>query len=144
MHVRIVHPVALALVVAACTGREQASAVPPPSSFSKNGAPVASTAPPAKMAADALPAYDVAEDRERRARAARVELGPKTIATVVSDVFVVIGPPPKKSAPQLAPGEVRAQVQSLIDEGTPRMDAIKSVAKSLGIPKRDVYRLMEV
>lgn len=39
------------------------------------------------------PAYDLAADRERRARIAKQELGPRTITTVVSDIFVVIGPP---------------------------------------------------
>jgi len=47
----------------------------------------------ARPAAPAEPAYDLAADRERRARVAKEELGPKTITTVVSDIFVVIGPP---------------------------------------------------
>lgn len=37
--------------------------------------------------------YDLAADRERRARVAKEELGPRTITTVVSDIFVVVGPP---------------------------------------------------
>jgi hypothetical protein len=39
------------------------------------------------------PPYDIASDRERRAKVAKQELGPKAMSTVVSDVFVVIGPP---------------------------------------------------
>lgn len=41
----------------------------------------------------AEPPYDLAQDRERRAAAARSELGPRTVSAVVSDIFVVIGPP---------------------------------------------------
>jgi hypothetical protein len=43
--------------------------------------------------ADADPTYDLAADRERRASAAKSELGPTTVSTTVSDVFVVVGPP---------------------------------------------------
>lgn len=39
------------------------------------------------------PPYDLAADRERRAKVAKEELGKSTITTVVSDIFVVIGPP---------------------------------------------------
>jgi hypothetical protein len=39
------------------------------------------------------PPYDLSADRQRRANLAREELGPKAMSTVVSDVFVVIGPP---------------------------------------------------
>ena len=45
------------------------------------------------LAAPAEPAYDLAGDRERRARVAKEELGPRTITTIVSDIFVVVGPP---------------------------------------------------
>src|SRR4029077_13933451 len=69
--------------------------------------PLSAVTPPSKMAADdavraatnAAPAaateapYDLAADRERRARIAKEELGPRTITTTVSDIFVVIGPP---------------------------------------------------
>jgi hypothetical protein len=54
--------------------------------------PVAAGATAAPAAA-AEPAYDLATDRERRARVAKEELGARTVTTVVSDIFVVIGPP---------------------------------------------------
>lgn len=41
----------------------------------------------------AEPPYDLAADRERRTRAAKEELGAKTITTNISDIFVVVGPP---------------------------------------------------
>ncbi len=41
----------------------------------------------------ASPSYDLDADQKRRAKVARDELGPKAMSTVVSDVFVVIGPP---------------------------------------------------
>lgn len=37
--------------------------------------------------------YDLAADRDARARTAKRELGDRTVTAVVSDVFVVIGPP---------------------------------------------------
>jgi hypothetical protein len=48
-----------------------------------NAAPVPSAEPP----------YDLAGDREIRARRAKEELGARTITTNISDIFVVIGPP---------------------------------------------------
>jgi len=100
---------AFALASAACTSPEKAS----PPRTSTPATPVASPAQPSvaalasapKMAsaestADAEPSpppraapYDLEADRVARAARARVELGPRTTTTVVSDVFVVIGPP---------------------------------------------------
>lgn len=65
-----------------------AAAPAPPTSVSGEGE---ATADHAEVAADAR--YDLAADRERRARLAKEELGPKTAVAVVSDVFVVVGPP---------------------------------------------------
>lgn len=50
------------------------------------------SASPQKSAVEEAP-YDLAADRDRRARLAKEELGPRTVTTVVSDIFVVIGPP---------------------------------------------------
>ena len=50
-------------------------------------------APEPAPAEPAEPAYDLAADRERRARVAKHELGPRTVVQNVSDVFVTIGPP---------------------------------------------------
>jgi hypothetical protein len=49
--------------------------------------------PPAPTTLPSAPAYDLVTDRERRARVAREELGARTVTAVVSDIFVVIGPP---------------------------------------------------
>lgn len=100
---------ALVLALAACAGEGRESAPPPPRSpavgavgTARPSAP-AEAAPAPSGASDAVesapegapsdPPYDIAADRERRARAAREELGPKAMSTVVSGVFVVIGPP---------------------------------------------------
>ena len=40
---------------------------------------------------------------------------------------------------ELSPKE---QVELLIENGTPKMDAIKEVAKRLGVPKSEIYNLM--
>ena len=86
----------------ACTGADRPPA-PPPGAVAK-----APPAPPSKMddpqggatkvpsgqaPSVVEPAYDLATDRERRARVAKEELGPRTVTTVISDIFVVIGPP---------------------------------------------------
>ena len=108
-------PSALAL---ACTGSDRSSA--PPTSVAAGRAPAfdapsVPATPPSKMTRVVIPdgvdddaahagtnaahpaaaeaPYDLAADRERRARVAKEELGPRTITTVVSDIFVVIGPP---------------------------------------------------
>lgn len=94
--------VVVSSLTGACTGADRPPA-PPPGEVTK--APAAAPAkidepasapskmPSAPAAAFAEPAYDLASDRERRARAAKDELGPRTVTTVISDIFVVIGPP---------------------------------------------------
>lgn len=66
----------------------------PPSPPFKMGDPEKTPVEPAAATAPAAAAaYDLASDRERRAKVAKEELGPRTVTTVVSDVFVVIGAP---------------------------------------------------
>jgi hypothetical protein len=43
--------------------------------------------------AEARPAYDLGIDQQRRIRLAHEELGMKAVTAIVSDVFVVVGPP---------------------------------------------------
>ncbi|HVH41060.1 MAG TPA: hypothetical protein VM925_01915 [Labilithrix sp.] len=86
------------LAFSACTDIEAPSA---PSHPARYGPPSASprlskAQPVSAQVNDALPptpAYDLTADRERRAKVAKDELGPKAMSTVVSDIFVVIGPP---------------------------------------------------
>jgi 16S rRNA (cytidine1402-2'-O)-methyltransferase len=40
-------------------------------------------------------------------------------------------------------GTIIERVELLIGEGTERMEAIKQVARERGVPKREVYRLLE-
>ena len=56
-----------------------------------DGAKPAPNAAPQQAAAQ--PPYDLAADREKRIKAAKDELGSKTQTAIVSDIFVVIGPP---------------------------------------------------
>lgn len=102
-------PTALAVVLAACTGEGRRSAPPEARSPAVGAASATPPSAPAQPADEARapvvapeaidepaprePPYDIAADRERRARLAREELGPKAMSTVVSGVFVVIGPP---------------------------------------------------
>jgi hypothetical protein len=99
--------VAGVVVLAACSDRPHA---PPPVAAAAAAQAPAQTAlasrgpdvlaPPQQPAAveqqaqaPAEPPYDLASDRERRARVARDELGARTVVQDVSDVFVTIGPP---------------------------------------------------
>lgn len=118
MNASMRNPLVLCLAILAtsafgCTGSDRSSAPPASATPHANAAP-AGDAPagergaPSKMddvdtagnraaarvtAPAAEPAYDLAADRERRIRAAKDELGAKTITTNISDIFVVIGPP---------------------------------------------------
>ena len=57
------------------------------------------------------------------------------------EITLLIG---KGALPAAPPRDVAAHVRELIEnEGLPRMDAIKRAAKERGIPKREVYRLLE-
>ncbi len=58
---------------------------------SAGGPSSASTSAAAKP--EEPPPYDLAADRDKRIKSAKDELGAKTVTTVISDVFVVIGPP---------------------------------------------------
>ncbi|MBS2014090.1 MAG: hypothetical protein JST00_14465 [Deltaproteobacteria bacterium] len=96
------------LLLPACTGTDRATA--PPASAGPHSAPTSAHEPPAQSAskmdegtspapvaapvhAPAEPPYDLEADRQRRAATAKAELGPRTSVAVVSDIFVVIGPP---------------------------------------------------
>lgn len=100
-----------ALLVTACTGSDRAtappaSAGPRPAETARAPAPPAPQAPAAsKMDESQSPLsilaptppppgpYDLEGDRQRRIAAAKKELGSRTVVAVVSDIFVVIGPP---------------------------------------------------
>ncbi len=98
-------PIALlALVVCVgCTDRPQAPPPEPRSPSATAALPTALASPgpddsqqQAQAAAPPAdpppPAYDLAADRERRARVAKEELGARTVVQNVSDIFVTIGP----------------------------------------------------
>jgi hypothetical protein len=87
-----------AVLVTSCTGSEKARVAPAPAQ------PTVAPEPPPKTAQTTQPmlappadppepAYDLASDRERRARVAKEELGARTVVTTVSDIFVTVGPP---------------------------------------------------
>jgi hypothetical protein len=93
------------LVLAACSGEGRTTS-PPPAPRAEAGKPPAAmvgetqalvakapetVTPPAP--APEQPPYDLDADRVRRARVAKEELGAKTMTQVVSDIFVVVGPP---------------------------------------------------
>ncbi|HEY7210629.1 MAG TPA: 16S rRNA (cytidine(1402)-2'-O)-methyltransferase [Bryobacteraceae bacterium] len=60
-------------------------------------------------------------------------------ASIKGEITLVIGP----AEPEISNADPAQEVAQLESEGVPRMDAIKSVAKRLGLPKRQVYRDVE-
>ncbi len=62
---------------------------------------------------------------------------------IKGEFTVVISKPEAQPAPAPDDDAIRAAVVEKIDGGQPRMDAIKAVARELGIPKRSVYKAFE-
>ncbi len=56
--------------------------------------------------------------------------------SVKGEMTLVIGP----AEEQVATGDSKQAVAELIQQGVERMEAIKAVAKQMGLPKREVYR----
>jgi len=48
-----------------------------------------------------------------------------------------------EAAPPSDPSNIDAEVAALVAAGTPRMDALKAVARRYGLSKREVYRKVE-
>ena len=72
------------------------TASPPPTLAQSSMPSARATNAPPVQAADPKPeaTYDLSADQQRRIRAAKDELGGRTVVTtIISDVFVVIGPP---------------------------------------------------
>jgi len=65
----------------------------------------------------------------------------KSRSSVKGEITLVIGGGRKEIPANLDPVQEVARLQS--EEGLDRMEAIKTVAKLLGLPKREVYRLVE-
>ena len=66
----------------------------------------------------------------------RAELAKRT--SVKGEITLIIGPAPDHAAH----GDPLGEVSDLEAAGLTRMDAIKSAAKKLGLPKREIYRLL--
>jgi 16S rRNA (cytidine1402-2'-O)-methyltransferase len=45
-----------------------------------------------------------------------------------------------EAAPPSDPADIEAEVAALVADGTPRMDALKAVARRYGLSKREVYK----
>ena len=70
----------------------------------------------------------------------------KTLAgrpSVKGEFTIVIGKPGAPTRHEHNPREIRAAVEGLVRQGQSKMEAIKSVARDLGTPKRTVYRILE-
>lgn len=61
--------------------------------------------------------------------------------SVKGEMTLVVGAPPRPAAENETP--LPEAVEALVKAGLSRMDAIKQVARERGLPKREVYRLVE-
>jgi 16S rRNA (cytidine1402-2'-O)-methyltransferase len=73
-----------------------------------------------------------------RGTASEVRLQLAARPSVKGEITLLIGRPSHDSKPDLEDAE--EQVRQLEKQGLSRMDAVKQVAKTRGIPKRDLYR----
>jgi 16S rRNA (cytidine1402-2'-O)-methyltransferase len=60
--------------------------------------------------------------------------------SIKGEITLLIGPAPAKPPEEVAPATLREEVAALVSQGTPRMDAIKEVARRHHLPKRQVYK----
>ena len=78
-----------------------------------------------------------------RGTAATIQTQLAARPSVKGEITVLIGPAPDVPPDPADPDLLRREVEALIASGTPRMDAIKEVARRHRLPKRDVYRTVE-
>jgi len=64
-------------------------------------------------------------------------------ASVKGEFTLVIDRPAPAPPPEVTREELRTRVDALLEEGRPRMEAIKEVARSVGMSKSEVYRQLE-
>jgi 16S rRNA C1402 (ribose-2'-O) methylase RsmI len=62
---------------------------------------------------------------------------------VKGEFTVVVSKPPAPGPVAATAETIQAEVVALIRQGLPRMEAMKQVARAHGLPKRDVYRILE-
>jgi 16S rRNA (cytidine1402-2'-O)-methyltransferase len=78
-----------------------------------------------------------------RGSAAEIREALASRPSVKGEFTLVIGGCQGAVESEATPEDARGQVERLIDQGAPRMEAIKAVARRLGLPKREVYRALE-
>ena len=57
------------------------------------------------------------------------------------EVVLLVGPPPAPVREEVDADEVRSYVERFIGDGVSRSEAVKRVARELGLPKSEVYRI---
>jgi hypothetical protein len=95
----LIAAVATLVLITACTDKAppqprtvQGAQQPRDDARTASNAQPASTPPTQPADPKPEPPYDLATDQQRRIRTAKEELGGRTVTTIISDVFVVIGP----------------------------------------------------
>jgi 16S rRNA (cytidine1402-2'-O)-methyltransferase len=61
--------------------------------------------------------------------------------SVKGEITLLIGPAPDRAPAEVEPSTLRAEIDSLVAAGMPKMEAVKEIARKYGLPKREVYRL---
>lgn len=78
-----------------------------------------------------------------RGTAASIRAHLEARGAVQGEITLVIGPPPAPVKTEADAAAIRARLEELKRTGLTRMEAIKAVARELGLPKREVYRIAE-
>jgi uncharacterized protein YggU (UPF0235/DUF167 family) len=56
-------------------------------------------------------------------------------------VVLLVGPPPARVHAEMDAKQVRVRVETLVSEGATKSEAVKRVAKDLGLPRSEVYEV---
>lgn len=59
------------------------------------------------------------------------------------EFVILFGPPPEKTAPTLSAEEAPERVRALVAEGMEEKEALRQVARDMGVSRRDVYALVK-
>jgi 16S rRNA (cytidine1402-2'-O)-methyltransferase len=57
------------------------------------------------------------------------------------EVVLLVGPPPARVRAEMDAKQVRVRVETLVSEGATKSEAVKRVAKDLGLPRSEVYEV---
>ena len=59
------------------------------------------------------------------------------------EFVVLFGPPPAQPAEAMTPEAARARVASLVESGVEEKEALRQVARDMGVPRREIYAIVK-